>query len=149
MVDLLPPDRKCPTTARSQLILGPFFRGSFPPIPFRYTSAAGTSEAEVFSPSSEICGRGPFWGKPSGRGTIGRLKACGFFYRVELDLPLSQSVCDRYFRGLITYEDALVRASDANEFKLRIEGIASTSDVSRMEMERVLLNSEIERSRQE
>ncbi len=59
-----------------------------------------------------------------------------------------QSIYDLYSRGLITYEEALLRASNVDEFKLRVEGISSTSDVSRMEMEQVLLDSEIERSGQ-
>ena len=60
-----------------------------------------------------------------------------------------QSIHDLYSRGLVTYEEALMRASNADEFKLRVEGISSTSDVSRMEMEQVLLDSEIERSGQQ
>ena len=60
-----------------------------------------------------------------------------------------QSIYDLYSRGLITYEEALLRASNVDEFKLRVEGISSTSDLSRMEMEQVLLDSEIERSGQE
>ena len=59
-----------------------------------------------------------------------------------------QSIYDLYSRGLITYEEALLRASNVDEFKLRVEGISSTSDLSRMEMEQVLLDSEIERSGQ-
>ena len=60
-----------------------------------------------------------------------------------------QSIYDLYSRGLITYEEALLRASNVDEFKLRVEGISSTSDLSCMEMEQVLLDSEIERSGQE
>ena len=59
-----------------------------------------------------------------------------------------QSIYDLYSRGLITYEEALTRASNVDEFKLRVEGISSTSEISRMEMEQVLLDSEIDRSRQ-
>jgi twitching motility protein PilT len=38
--------------------------------------------------------------------------------------------------GLITVEEALKRATNVGEFKLRLEGIASTSDLSRSNMDR-------------
>jgi twitching motility protein PilT len=47
-----------------------------------------------------------------------------------------QSLYDLYSQGLITLEEALVRASNPDEFKLRIAGIRSTADAAREEMER-------------
>ncbi len=49
-----------------------------------------------------------------------------------------QSLYDLYSRGLITMEEAMARASNPDEFKLRTSGIASTSDMSRMEMEKTV-----------
>ena len=49
-----------------------------------------------------------------------------------------QSLYDLYSRGLITMEEAMARASNPDEFKLRTSGIASTSDMSRMEMEQTV-----------
>lgn len=49
-----------------------------------------------------------------------------------------QSLYLLYKNGLITLDEALRRATNADEFKLRIQGIQSTSDVSQEEMEGVL-----------
>jgi twitching motility protein PilT len=49
-----------------------------------------------------------------------------------------QSLYLLYKNGLITLEEALRRASNPDEFKLKIQGIQSTSDISREEMEGVL-----------
>jgi twitching motility protein PilT len=46
-----------------------------------------------------------------------------------------QSLFDLYSRGLVTYEEALNGASNADEFKLRVSGIRSASDLAREEME--------------
>jgi len=37
--------------------------------------------------------------------------------------------------GLVHYETALENASNADEFKLRMQGIASTADISRQSMQ--------------
>ncbi len=47
-----------------------------------------------------------------------------------------QSLYDLYTRQLITYEEAMSRASNPDEFKLRIQGIRSTADAAREEMEK-------------
>ncbi len=47
-----------------------------------------------------------------------------------------QSLYDLYTQGLITLEEAFVRASNPDEFKLRIAGIRTTADAAREEMER-------------
>ncbi|MGD0696588.1 MAG: type IV pilus twitching motility protein PilT [Terriglobia bacterium] len=47
-----------------------------------------------------------------------------------------QSLYDLYTQGLITLEEALIRATNPDEFKLRIQGIRSTSDAAREDMER-------------
>jgi len=47
-----------------------------------------------------------------------------------------QSLYDLYSQGLITLEEALMHASNADEFKLRIAGIRSAADAAREEMER-------------
>jgi len=46
-----------------------------------------------------------------------------------------QSLYDLYQQGLITYETALENASKPDDFKLRIQGIGSTSDSAREQME--------------
>src|SRR5437667_2138351 len=45
------------------------------------------------------------------------------------------SLYQLYKSGLITLEEALRRASNPNEFKLKIQGIQSTSDIAREEMD--------------
>jgi len=47
-----------------------------------------------------------------------------------------QSLYDLYTQGLITLEEALIRSTNPDEFKLRIQGIRSTSDAAREDMER-------------
>jgi twitching motility protein PilT len=47
-----------------------------------------------------------------------------------------QSLYDLYQQGLITLDEALMNSSNPDEFKLRIAGIASTTDAAREEMER-------------
>src|ERR1700724_330974 len=49
-----------------------------------------------------------------------------------------QSLYDLYTRELITYDEALIRASNPDDFKLRIQGIRSASDSAREEMERTM-----------
>ena len=49
-----------------------------------------------------------------------------------------QSLYGLYRAGLITLEEALRRASNPNEFKLKIQGIQSTSDVAQEAMDSVL-----------
>ena len=49
-----------------------------------------------------------------------------------------QSLYSLYKSGLITLEEALKRATNPNEFKLKIQGIQSTSDMSREEMDSAL-----------
>ena len=46
-----------------------------------------------------------------------------------------QSIFQLYKKELITYDEALRRASNPDEFKLKIQGIQSTSDISREEMD--------------
>src|SRR6266566_2740001 len=45
-----------------------------------------------------------------------------------------QSLFDLYSKQLITLDEALARASNADEFKLRIQGIRSAADAAREEM---------------
>ncbi|MGA2629757.1 MAG: type IV pilus twitching motility protein PilT [Terriglobia bacterium] len=47
-----------------------------------------------------------------------------------------QSLYDLYTQGLVTIEEALLNSSNPDEFKLRIQGIRSTTDAAREEMER-------------
>jgi len=47
-----------------------------------------------------------------------------------------QSIYNLYMEKLITYDEALKEASNPDEFKLRIEGIRSTSDAAKEEMEK-------------
>ncbi len=46
-----------------------------------------------------------------------------------------QSLYNLYRAGLITLEDALTRATNPDEFRLRLEGVQSTADLSREQME--------------
>ena len=46
-----------------------------------------------------------------------------------------QSLYELYQQGLITYETALENASKPDDFKLRVQGIGSTSDSAREQME--------------
>jgi twitching motility protein PilT len=46
-----------------------------------------------------------------------------------------QSLYDLYSQNLITYEEALHNASNPDDFKLRVQGIRSTSDVAREDMQ--------------
>jgi twitching motility protein PilT len=56
-----------------------------------------------------------------------------------------QSLYELYSRGLITYEEALMRASNPDDFRLRVQGVRSAADAAREEMERAI--SEFERFR--
>jgi len=49
-----------------------------------------------------------------------------------------QSLYDLYTRELISYEEALIRASNPDDFKLRVQGIRSAADAAREEMERTM-----------
>ena len=53
-----------------------------------------------------------------------------------------QSLYDLYQRNLISYEEALSRASNPDDFKLRVQGIRSATDAAREEMERTMAEYE-------
>src|SRR6201984_480842 len=53
-----------------------------------------------------------------------------------------QSLFDLYSKQLITLDEALLRASNADEFKLRIQGVRSAADAAREEMERQMADFE-------
>jgi twitching motility protein PilT len=53
-----------------------------------------------------------------------------------------QSLYDLHMRNLISYEEAISRASNPDDFKLRIQGIRSATDAAREEMERTLAEYE-------
>jgi twitching motility protein PilT len=53
-----------------------------------------------------------------------------------------QSLYDLYQRNLISYEEALSRASNPDDFKLRVQGIRSAADAAREEMERTMAEYE-------
>jgi Tfp pilus assembly ATPase PilU len=46
-----------------------------------------------------------------------------------------QSLWDLFQAGLVNYETALENASNSDEFKLRMQGIASTAEISRQSMQ--------------
>ncbi len=46
-----------------------------------------------------------------------------------------QSLWDLFQAGLINYETALENASNADDFKLRMQGVSSTSDIARNSMQ--------------
>ncbi len=47
-----------------------------------------------------------------------------------------QSLYDLYMQGLISFETAMETASNPDDFKLRVQGIASSADAARDEMQR-------------
>ena len=49
-----------------------------------------------------------------------------------------QSLFDLYSRNLITLEEAIMRASNPDDFRLRVQGIRSSADSAREEMERAM-----------
>jgi len=49
-----------------------------------------------------------------------------------------QSLYDLYSKKLITLEEALANSSNPDEFKLRVSGVRSTTDVARDQMERAI-----------
>jgi twitching motility protein PilT len=49
-----------------------------------------------------------------------------------------QSLFDLFSRNLITLEEALMRASNPDDFRLRVQGIRSSADAAREEMERAM-----------
>jgi len=49
-----------------------------------------------------------------------------------------QSLFDLYSRNLITLEEAITRASNPDDFRLRVQGIRSSADAAREEMERAM-----------
>jgi len=49
-----------------------------------------------------------------------------------------QSLYELYSRNLITFEEALLRASNPDDFRLRVQGIRSAADAAREEMERTM-----------
>ena len=55
-----------------------------------------------------------------------------------------QSIFQLYKKELISYDEALRRASNPDEFKLKIQGIQSTSDIAAEEMEKTMQSFDIE-----
>jgi len=53
-----------------------------------------------------------------------------------------QSLYDLYQKQIITYDEAVLRSSNPDEFKLRVQGIRSTADAAREEMERTMSDFE-------
>ncbi|HYL61239.1 MAG TPA: type IV pilus twitching motility protein PilT [Candidatus Methylomirabilis sp.] len=53
-----------------------------------------------------------------------------------------QSIFDLYSRNLITLEEALMRASNPDDFRLRVQGVRSSADQAREEMERAMTEFE-------
>ena len=52
-----------------------------------------------------------------------------------------QSLYQLYSSGIITREEALTRATNRDELRLRMEGIESTADASRTQMQDVMEGS--------
>jgi twitching motility protein PilT len=55
-----------------------------------------------------------------------------------------QSIFQLYKKELISYDEALRRASNPDEFKLKIQGIQSASDMAAEEMERTMQSFDLE-----
>ncbi|MFZ3330069.1 MAG: ATPase, T2SS/T4P/T4SS family, partial [Candidatus Acidiferrales bacterium] len=49
-----------------------------------------------------------------------------------------QSLFELYSRNLITFEEAILRASNPDDFRLRVQGIRSSADSAREDMERAM-----------
>jgi twitching motility protein PilT len=49
-----------------------------------------------------------------------------------------QSLYDLFTRNLITFEEAILRASNPDDFRLRVQGIRSAADAAREEMEHTM-----------
>jgi twitching motility protein PilT len=58
-----------------------------------------------------------------------------------------QSIFGLFKQGLISYEEALRWASNVDEFKLRVQGISTTSDLSRDEMAKSVIGGSPEITR--
>ena len=56
-----------------------------------------------------------------------------------------QSLYDLYTQGLVTYEEAMNQASNPDEFKLRVQGISSTADVARDQMQAAIGGADYQR----
>ena len=56
-----------------------------------------------------------------------------------------QSLYDLYTQWLITYEEAMHQASNPDEFKLRVQGISSTADVARDQMQAAIGGADYQR----
>jgi twitching motility protein PilT len=52
-----------------------------------------------------------------------------------------QSIFSLYERGLVSYDDALRSASNVDEFKLKVQGISTTADISRDQMAQTVVGS--------
>jgi twitching motility protein PilT len=52
-----------------------------------------------------------------------------------------QSIFSLFEQGLVSYEEALRWASNVDEFKLKVQGIATTSDMSRDQMARTVVGA--------
>ena len=50
-----------------------------------------------------------------------------------------QSIFGLFQQGLVTYEEALRWASNVDEFKLKVQGISTTADMSRDEMAKTVV----------
>jgi twitching motility protein PilT len=55
-----------------------------------------------------------------------------------------QSIFQLYKKELISYDEALRRASNPDEFKLKIQGIQSASDMAAEEMEQTMQSFDLE-----
>lgn len=55
-----------------------------------------------------------------------------------------QSLYDLHSKGLITYEEALLHASNVDDFKLRIAGIHSSSDAAQADMQEAIGDLELD-----
>jgi twitching motility protein PilT len=50
-----------------------------------------------------------------------------------------QSIFGLFQQGLVSYEEALRWASNVDEFKLKVQGISTTGDISRDQMARTVV----------
>ncbi len=58
-----------------------------------------------------------------------------------------QSIFGLFQHGLVSYEEALRWASNVDEFKLKVQGISMTADMSRDEMAKTVIGGQSEITR--
>ena len=75
---------------------------------------------------------------PSATHELEELIAEGEYYGMQ---TFDQSIFGLLQQGLVSYEEALRWASNVDEFKLKVQGISTTADISRDEMAKGIIGA--------